>query len=250
VRHLRQQRQAPRAPGALAYGAPRARRERHSIRRRLPCRLQSTRDRRYPSARSASALHDAEGERRGLQRRDLQLPRSSGTKLQARSHSLRRCWTKGSTRANTSTVTTRSSITIHRLQTIDLWRDRFGVCPLYYLDAMIDVSSEQRRLALRAAREVPAHGRRALGDMRAWCKARQPHAALRGDGTFRIKRLSTCLIDALQSASRHAPHSDSGFSLALSGGLDSTPHRLLAFEHGTCDPLAAICRASATTAKT
>jgi asparagine synthase (glutamine-hydrolysing) len=121
------------------------------------------------------------------------------------------------------------------LQTIDLWRDRFGVCPLYY-SRNGDVSSEQRRLDA-GSYEVPAHGHVRLAP---GARVVQRDVMPLYGATGSDQRLST-LIDALQSAvASRASHSDSGFSLALSGGLDSS---LIAYSLSSMGlrPLAAIC---------
>lgn len=100
---------------------------------------------------------------------------------------------------------------------ITLYRDRFGVCPLYYqLRPFVSVCSERRRL--QNPREVPAFGKVVIDlSMR---KVRSVDV-MKHYGATCVNW--TALIDTLLHAVHsRAMHSDVGFSLALSGGLDSS----------------------------
>jgi asparagine synthase (glutamine-hydrolysing) len=109
-------------------------------------------------------------------------------------------------------------------QTVTLYRDRFGVVPLYYSISPegIEVSSEARRLD--RPRAVPAHGRVRI-DLRKR-KARVDAWPLHGainHGVTKMPARIPVLAEALENAVLgRALHTDSDFSLALSGGLDST----------------------------
>lgn len=99
-----------------------------------------------------------------------------------------------------------------------LYRDRFGVCPLYYSTHPVEVSSEARRL--KKPREVPAHGKVVI-DTRARRVLRRDIMPLYGaTGSFvQSQDVTRALEEAVAS---RANHTESGYSIALSGGLDSS----------------------------
>lgn len=111
---------------------------------------------------------------------------------------------------------------------LTLYRDRFGVCPLYYqTHPKVQVSSERRWL-LNGPKEVPAHGRVVIEFDPARIEqdvmphygitcGGAPHAleAAMGDADI----AATLILGAVRS---RALHTDCGFSCTLSGGLDSS----------------------------
>lgn len=102
---------------------------------------------------------------------------------------------------------------------LTLFRDRFGVVPLYYqLRPTVEVSSEARRLA--NPREVPAHGRVVI-DVKKRRVLRKDTLPLYG-ATEDLVLLPAALHPLMRSTASRALHSDTGFSVALSGGLDSS----------------------------
>jgi len=105
---------------------------------------------------------------------------------------------------------------VHR---VTLYRDRFGVCPLYYQTRpFVAVSSEARRLA--RPRMVPPNGK-VIIDL-ATRTARASWIPIPAVLNSRWERVS--LLAALRESVRsRIEHSDSGRAmLMLSGGLDST----------------------------
>ena len=102
---------------------------------------------------------------------------------------------------------------------LTLYRDRFGVCPLYYQTRpYVAISSEARRL--EHPRAVPAHGRVRI-DVRARSVRARDVLPLYGATSDEVLLPTIC--DALESAVlSRAQHTDSGWSLALSGGIDSS----------------------------
>lgn len=123
-------------------------------------------------------------------------------------------------------------------QEVTLYRDRFGVCPLYYdLRPYVSVSSEARRLY--HAREVPAFGKVVI-DLRTRTAERDQmkHYGLTIERKQnQVKVFKSLLHSAVMS---RAAHSDGGFSLALSGGFDSS---LIAFALASqwLEPESAVC---------
>ena len=104
------------------------------------------------------------------------------------------------------------------LSTLTLYRDRFGVCPLYYQTAPhVAVSSEARRLA--SPQRVPANGRVLIdvASRSVLLREQWPIYGATNDGDERA--VLSVLDDAVAS---RANHTESGFSVALSGGLDSS----------------------------
>lgn len=105
---------------------------------------------------------------------------------------------------------------------LSLYRDRFGVCPLYYqLHPWVEVSSERRRL--QNPREVPAHGFVEIDvyAKKVTCWNWLPLYGVTCDEA--TKPSLHALAEALEKAcATRAWHSDAEFSLALSGGLDSS----------------------------
>jgi asparagine synthase (glutamine-hydrolysing) len=106
---------------------------------------------------------------------------------------------------------------------ITLYRDRFGMCPLYFqVHPFVAVSSERRRLKGKV-REVPAHGKVVIDlTKRAVTEENSiPHYGIicASSATDEIDTAETLLLDAVAS---RATHSDMGFSATLSGGLDSS----------------------------
>jgi len=99
-----------------------------------------------------------------------------------------------------------------------LYRDRFGVCPLYYqLYPFVAVSSERRRLYRPI--EVPAHGR-VIIDVR---KRRAKTSVLRLYGaTNQFPRPAVAAELLIESVLSRFNHSEVAVGLALSGGLDSS----------------------------
>jgi len=99
-----------------------------------------------------------------------------------------------------------------------LYRDRFGVCPLYYqLSPFVAVSSERRRLFRPI--EVPAHGRVTIEVAKR--KARTSIVPLYG-ATNEFPRVSVAAELLLDAVSSRFNHSEVSVGLALSGGLDSS----------------------------
>lgn len=102
---------------------------------------------------------------------------------------------------------------------LSLFRDRFGVVPLYYQTRpRVEVSSEARRL--KNPREVPAHGRVVI-DVRKRQVLRKDTLPLYG-ATEDLILLPAALQALMRASASRALHSDTGFSVALSGGLDSS----------------------------
>lgn len=104
-------------------------------------------------------------------------------------------------------------------QKATLYRDRFGICPLYYQTRpFFAVSSEARRLS--RAREVPAHGRVEidLARRRVRVDAIRYYGAT-SDNALRPAALADYVVEAVHS---RIAHSDVPVALALSGGLDSS----------------------------
>lgn len=106
---------------------------------------------------------------------------------------------------------------------VTLYRDRFGMCPLYYqLRPFVAVSSERRRLGAKHVYEVPAHGKVVIDLVKrkhrfSWIPHYGVTCTSRPIDENKIVR--SLLLDAVRS---RATHSDTGFSAALSGGLDSS----------------------------
>lgn len=106
-------------------------------------------------------------------------------------------------------------------QRVTLYRDRFGMCPLYFqVKPEVTVSSERRKLNPRHAKEVPAHGKVVIDlKTRAFSVSSIPHYGITcSSGAQEMMVLRSLLLDAVLS---RATHSDTGFSTTLSGGLDS-----------------------------
>lgn len=103
------------------------------------------------------------------------------------------------------------------LKRLTLYRDRFGFCPLYYqLQPFIAVSSEWRRL--QQPIEVPAHGKVVIDMSTHLVHSNQfSHYGATGE-RHSLTMLRKALFDAVLS---RAQHSDSGFSVSFSGGIDS-----------------------------
>jgi asparagine synthase (glutamine-hydrolysing) len=102
---------------------------------------------------------------------------------------------------------------------VTLYRDRFGCCPLYYqLYPYVSVSSERRRLY--RPKEVPAFGKVVI-DIRkrkVLSTNRLRHYGLTSEA-LSLPTFRDLFLDAVAS---RASHSDSGFSVSFSGGLDSS----------------------------
>lgn len=102
---------------------------------------------------------------------------------------------------------------------VTLFRDRFGICPLYYsMRPVVEVSSEARRLP--RPREVPAHGRVVI-DLKKRRVIKRDIMPLYGATSSDVSFRGLC-DEIMESVRTRAMHTDSSFSLALSGGLDST----------------------------
>lgn len=107
-------------------------------------------------------------------------------------------------------------------QTILLYRDRFGMCPLYFQTSpVVAVSSERRRLTGKRVWEVPAHGKVSINlKTRSHRSSLLPHYGITcKSGQNESDVFLNLFLDAVKS---RALHSDTGFSAALSGGLDSS----------------------------
>jgi asparagine synthase (glutamine-hydrolysing) len=104
---------------------------------------------------------------------------------------------------------------------LTLYRDRFGSCPLYYQTTpYLAISSERRRLL--NPREVPAHGRVVLrggARPRVLSSHRMLHYGATSMCGISLRGIADALLDAVYS---RAMHTDSGFSVAYSGGIDSS----------------------------
>lgn len=112
---------------------------------------------------------------------------------------------------------------------LTLYRDRFGVCPLYYqVRPVVEISSERRRLRPRA-REVPANGKVVI-DVRKRRVVERNVMPVYGASVQPIESAAALVEHLLNAVRSRALHSDSGFSLALSGGLDSSLLAALLFE--------------------
>lgn len=130
-------------------------------------------------------------------------------------------------------------------KTITIYRDRFGSIPIYYqLRPVVAVSSEQRRLI--NPRRVPAFGRVVIDLSKRKARVdRFRHYGLTGGALIRSRDQSIGAVEAasdfrvgayreakrqlrtfsslfVQAVVSRAVHADKGFSLALSGGLDSS----------------------------
>ena len=104
---------------------------------------------------------------------------------------------------------------------VTLYRDRWGCCPLYFqLRPFVAVSSERRRLT--NPREVPAHGKVVIDlrkrRVRLWDVISRHYGVTNSSDVHAPTILTPLFLDAVD---RRARHSDAGFSVALSGGLDS-----------------------------
>jgi asparagine synthetase B (glutamine-hydrolysing) len=100
--------------------------------------------------------------------------------------------------------------------TVTLYRDRFGVCPLYYeLRPLVRVSSEARRLV--RPREVPAHGRVVIDLKRRSIRRRDIFPIYGATSEDSAQDLAPLIERAVWSRSMHG----GPVSLALSGGIDS-----------------------------
>lgn len=124
----------------------------------------------------------------------------------------------------------------HRLT---LYRDRFGFCPLYYqTKRYLAVSSERRKLV--HAREVPAHGKVVLDT---WNRkvlevSRLPHYGITASSSdLYATRMESLVEEAVTS---RAVHTDVGYSLALSGGIDSSLVALICKRFAPA-PVDAVC---------
>jgi len=104
---------------------------------------------------------------------------------------------------------------------VTLYRDRFGVCPLYFqLVPYLAVSSE--RNLLTNPREVKAHERIVISTEEGrgiLQRDRMPHYGATGNSTVRLDTIAALVGEAVRT---RAMHTDVGFGLALSGGLDSS----------------------------
>lgn len=109
---------------------------------------------------------------------------------------------------------------------LHLYRDRWGVCPLYYSlkGGAVEVSSERRRLL--APREVPAHGKVTIDVARR--RVVQVDVMTRHYGVTCSTEPNLLMPFLIEAVRRRALHSDAGFSLALSGGIDSCLVALIA----------------------
>lgn len=101
-----------------------------------------------------------------------------------------------------------------------LYRDRFGVCPLYFeVRPWVQVCSEARRI-YPFGREVPAHGRIEI-DTRKRKITKRSVLPLYGATSESVSFRALC-EEIMEAVKSRATHTESSFSLALSGGLDST----------------------------
>lgn len=106
---------------------------------------------------------------------------------------------------------------------VALYRDRFGICPLYYqTHPHVAVSSERRRL--KNPVEVPAHGCVVidLDSRERVFEYAIPHYGVvveRMHPNTELALFSSLFEHAVQT---RAEHSDVGFSTVISGGLDSS----------------------------
>lgn len=102
---------------------------------------------------------------------------------------------------------------------LTLYRDRFGACPLYYqMHPFLAVSSERRRL--QNPIEVPAHGYVGISGTSVSTNRIKHYGAVAGRNALLPNKTFRQLF--LPAVALRAAHSDSSFSLALSGGLDSS----------------------------
>lgn len=102
---------------------------------------------------------------------------------------------------------------------VTLYRDRFGCCPLYYqLYPYPAFSSERRRLY--RPREVPAFGKVVI-DLRKRRVVKQDRMQHYGalSASLSLRAARELLLQAVAS---RALHTDSGFSVSFSGGIDSS----------------------------
>jgi len=102
---------------------------------------------------------------------------------------------------------------------VTLYRDRFGVCQLYYqLKPYFAVSSERRRLTNPI--EVPAFGRVRIDLTKRKAKTDVlQHYGVTCNTQVSDETFEQLFVDAVRT---RACHSDAGFSQVVSGGLDST----------------------------
>lgn len=105
---------------------------------------------------------------------------------------------------------------------VTLYRDRFGFCPLYYqLKPFPAVSSERRQLDPRHVREVPAHGKVVI-DLRPRARLRRVDKLPHYGATSELHSFATIRDTLVAAVESRALHSDAGFSVSFSGGLDSS----------------------------
>ena len=102
---------------------------------------------------------------------------------------------------------------------LTLYRDRFGVCQLYYqLHPYVAVSSEYRKLINPI--EVPAFGRVRIDQAKRTARVDTlQHYGVTCDTHMSDDTFADLFLSAVES---RATHSDGGFSQIVSGGLDST----------------------------
>lgn len=135
---------------------------------------------------------------------------------------------------------------------VTLYRDRFGVCPLYYqLRPFFAVSSESRFLLHPIEvrpherirfRYLPPASEREGGKARIEERSQLPHYGLVSDPIS----LSTFTELFLQAVQSRAKHSEVGFSVTCSGGLDSSAV-VLALRTLGLRPAALLCVSSGET---
>ena len=108
-------------------------------------------------------------------------------------------------------------------RTVTLYRDRFGICPLYYqLRPHVAISSERRRLERPI--DVPAHGKVLIDlDTRNVIELdRILHYGVTIEKTPGHENRNVFQALFEQAVASRASHTDAGFSMVLSGGLDSS----------------------------
>lgn len=101
-----------------------------------------------------------------------------------------------------------------------LYRDRFGICPLYYqLQPYVAVSSEARRLY--RPKEVPAHGRVLIDVEKRSAKVDVAilYGATNDPGYGEVPAVASFILNAVMQRFVHA---EVPVAVALSGGLDSS----------------------------
>lgn len=118
-------------------------------------------------------------------------------------------------------------------QKVTLYRDRFGMCSLYYQRAPYFAVSSERRKLQRPIEVLPYERVTLHTSGRVLKKDRLRHYGVTTNAVHgkdaAVKITEHLLINAVQS---RASHSDVGFSIAISGGLDSTAVAMACYNVG------------------